>query len=300
MVHGEICTPMLGCLVLDVFDRDQAVGKDAVSEDIFGMVLDGKTLKMKDDRRENLWVKQSPERSKRRISKRYSRPIFKEPGSKVPKKTSRNIDDDRHFEETRWKRDMEIEKSSDLFIRVFGKGQSTYMFSSTAKDEERTKEGSCDSNNLERVVSRPLGRYNIGATNESIIIGTRLLQRMQKVRRQGERQQYVRDSGADSDCGSVVSVSDIDNLEEKTLRSNTSRKNLHSLREEIDVIVSSSLQKSEKSPSEKEERQECEKEERQEWTKSDGCVSDGCVSFLEDGGSGMQDFFNDMKAYWTI
>mmetsp|Transcript_11969 Transcript_11969/g.34298 ORF Transcript_11969/g.34298 Transcript_11969/m.34298 type:complete len:289 (+) Transcript_11969:97-963(+) len=284
-IHSEVCTPMFGCLLVDGCEDDNNVGKD-----IFSMVLDDAATKTRFDRREeHIWNEQSTERVRRRMSKRYSRPIFREPGSKIRNKSLRKIDHDRY---TR-KRDKEIEKSSDLLNRVFGEHQSTYVFSNPSEVEEQTiKDSSCRAKNSESVVSRPVDRYNVRATNQSVIVGTRLLQRMQKLQRQRGRHVCVRDSDIDSESESVVSVSDLDSLESKKLRRNTPQRNLYSLRKEIDTIVGSSLDKMEKS--------ESEKEERQEWTTSDGCVADGCVSFLHDGGPGMQDFFNDVKAYWIL
>ena len=71
------------------------------------------------------------------------------------------------------------------------------------------------------------------------------------------------------------------------LRRKISERDLKLLHREIGLMVSDYV----------DQRVMSQNEERQGWGSGDGCTSAGCISYLRDGGPGMQEFLNDVKAY---
>ena len=224
-------------------NRDQISGCH-----VFGMIFDGQLPNEEDRKGGGKVFAQPAVRVKRRLSKKYIRPIFKEPGSKIPKKNNEKTDHNGQYATTRITRNREIEQRSNIVDRIFGEDRSRDYFSTIAEDEEQIIQSSYSASRLEHIVGKPVDRYELDDKDDSITLRTRLLPKIRAVRQQ-RRQSYTRNSDVYTGCdSSVVTVSDLDNLEAKTLL----RKNdLSLLRNEINIIVSDSLDERDSKPSER-------------------------------------------------
>lgn len=254
-----------------------------------------------DDLKDGSHTVHTIEPMRRKPSKDYQRYLYKEPGSRV-------IDSDRQL---RCRRNREIERSSDVMRRVFGEGRARdFVTYGTLGGQRSVTESLYSGSRLGRIVGKPVDRHNFVRANKSTIIGTRHLQKKQNLNQQ-VKQPNARVFDIDADCSSVVSVSDLDNLEAKALRRDRApleltRQDLHSLRREINSIVSTSLDErvyNDKVGSKRgymHDRALADEELREGWGTTEGCATDGCVHFLNDGRSGVQEILDDMKEYWTV
>jgi hypothetical protein len=220
-----------------------------------------------------------PMRVKRRgVSKKYTKPIFKEPGSKIPQKNNKNNNHNNYNNNNNQitehnnkhcsiRRSRESKQRSRIVAKLFGEDQSQDYFPSIAEDgaEEAIQPSSYNKARLEQIVGKPIERHGFDAAaaaatdrtdNTTITLGTRLVRKMREVKQPARARR-----SQDFDCGSsVVTVSDLDNLEAKTLRRRNktlpfehARSDLSLLHREINVIVSSILDERDSEPSERSE-----------------------------------------------
>lgn len=241
---------------------------------VFDIVLDEGVSDSEDVGIEYERVHKLSPRSSRRISKKYIRPIFKEPGSKIPKKLN-------HIE-------------SDLQYGTIPTNLKTQSF---YDNEEGIRQALYYPSRLEYIVGKPIERYRYIKGDNPVTLRTRLVQNISIIN-QNDILSCKLNSYADPDCGSsIASASDIERLEAKKLRRRSERRGLNPLRQEINRIVSSNLDVRDPEVSRRFPQILADSEGREGF---EGCASHGCVNFLEDGvAAGVQDLINDMKEYWT-
>ena len=244
--------------------------------DVFDVVFDGNLSDIEDSDMEDGIIQKPVARVGRRVSRKHTRPIFKEPGSKISKNTDQIKNDYQHYRTLPSTfRKRESEKRRNIVKPAFYRSQN---FSSTIDKDENEEQFIQPSlyhkSRLECIAGRPIERHEFNNGNTPSTLRTRLVHIMSKLNKRKNRSQ-MQNSYAESDSeSSVSSVSDLDSLEAKTLRRR--RTDLNLLRQEIKKIVSSSVDGREPN------------EERQGY---EGCTSHGCA-FLEDG---VGPFISDMK-----
>ncbi|MGK3738571.1 MAG: hypothetical protein ACI8RD_000962 [Bacillariaceae sp.] len=270
-----------------------------------------------------------PMRVKRRgVSKKYTKPIFKEPGSKIPQKNNKNSSNNNNNinnEITEHnnkhyiiRRNRESKQRSRIVAKLFGEDQSQDNFPSIAEDgaEKAIQPSSYNKARLEQIVGKPIERHGFDAAaaidrtdnNSSITLGTRLVQKMREVKQPARARR-----SQDFDCGSsVVTVSDLDNLEAKTLRRRNktppfepARSDLSLLHREINVIISSILDERDSEPSERSENLNHHQDSgRLELVLVGDTANKKSITEEEnecsDGFAPLQSCIDDFKAYWRV
>jgi hypothetical protein len=251
--------------------------------DVFDIVFDGNLSDTEDNGIEDEIIQKLVARVGRRVSKKYIRPIFKEPGSKISQNTDQTKNDYQQYGTIPSKlRKRKSGKRLNIVNPVFYRSQNNP--STIAKDEEEVIQPSLY-HRLEYIVGEPIERHEFNNGNTPITLRTRLVHIMS-----------ILNSHADTDSGSsVASVSDLDSLEANTLRRKKHGTDLNLLRQEIKKIVSSSLDRREPEVSKKSPLSKDEERQGYEGCTSEGCTSHGCV-FLEDG---VGPFISDMKELWA-
>ena len=280
---------------------------------VIDMILDEMLSDSDDEEMGRRRIRTPAVRMKRGISKKYVRPIFKEPGSKLPSKTSQIDDYERRHATTVPTAYWNSEKKSNIAYPTLYRFPAYYS-SMTENENQVIQPALHRETRLEYIAGTPGERYSYSNADSPITIRTRLLRKLTRL-----QQSYKRNSDSDfGDCGSSVgTLSDLENLEAKPLFGRNDplpkndRSNLNSFRQEINRIVTSSSVRRDshqvrkriwlrrvgdngQSLADDEEREEPAPKKSNE-----GCTSNGCAFFLEEGiRSGMQDIINDVKNYW--
>ena len=254
--------------------------------DVFDVVFDGNLSDIEVFDMEDEIIQKPVAHVGRRVSRKYARPIFKEPGSKISQNTDQTKNDYQHHRTIPLKfRKREIEQRRDIVKSALYRSEKNS--STTYKDEDKDQfiqPSLYHKSRLECIVGRPVERHDFNNGKSPIKLQTRLVHIMSKLYRRKSRSN-IQTSYANTDSeSSVASVSDLESFEAKTLRRR--RTDLNLLRQEINKIVSSSVDRRE--PEVSKTSPLSKNEERQEY---EGCTSHGCA-FLEDG---VGPLISDMK-----
>ena len=220
-------------------------------------------------------------RTNRRVSKRYVRPIFKEPGSKSSQKSYETFNDNQQYGSIplNWKRAIEN------LPNIVSPSYQTQTESSTLNNDDVDHfRPSTYQSRLEYIVGNPIERHKFNNRDNPVTLRSRFLQ----------RQNWV-NSSTDTES-TIAAMGDIDILETKKLRPSSTADggDLSLLRQEINRIVSSNLDARDPEGSKRSSKRlnDFDDEEREGY---EGCASHGCVGVRTE----LQDLINDMKEFFV-
>ncbi len=270
---------------------------DSSVVNVFDIVLgenisDGEYNGIEDERHHHLLSRNS----NRKVSRKYVRPIFKEPGSKMKKANEMPFDQRPHVTIP-----MKLKRTSANVPHIACPATRRIQNDSSPtiyKDDGDLFQSSLyHTSRLEYIVGNPIERHELKGRNKPVTLRSGLVQRCHQERL--SHLHYVYNNPNIE--GPIASPSDIDVLEAKILRpkiaSTKEGGQLNILRREINRIVSDSVDEEELEGRNGLPRifDIVEYEEREGY---EGCASHGCAGFLESGNE-LQDLINDMKEYWT-
>jgi len=268
---------------------------DSSVVNVFDLVLgengsDGEYNGIEDERYHKIHARNT----NRRISRKYVRPVFKEPGSKLRKTT------EIPFEQRQYATiPVKVKRTSgNLTIASPVSSRGLNNSPTIYKDDENLFQSSLyHTSRLEYIVGNPIERHEFKKRNKTVTLRSGIEQRYNHDRLSHLHHAYNNPKTE----GPIATMSDINVLEAKILRpkicsTRTEGGQLNVLRREINKIVSCNLDEADGGRGFPRIFETVNYEESRE--DYEACASHGCAGFLQSGNE-LHDLINNMKEYFT-